>query len=60
MINNQEGAAMDTQAFTEINKKDKENSKTLDPKINQNLPHFGSDTNWRGTLWHKPQTHTHK
>ena len=25
--------------------KEKENSKTLDPKINKNLPQFGSDTN---------------
>ena len=45
MINNQEGAAMDTQAFTENNKEENENSKTLDLKINQNLPHFGSDIN---------------
>ena len=28
MTNNQDGAAMDTQAFTENNKKDKKNSKT--------------------------------
>ena len=45
MINNQEGAAIDTQAFTKNNKEENENSKTLDPKINKNLPHFGSDTN---------------
>ena len=33
--------------LTEINNEEKENSekKTLDPEINKNLPHFGSDTN---------------